>query len=107
MKCKIKDGNLVYKCPGCKDGHVIPFDKLSARGGYAWSFNNDLDKPTLSPSINAWTDGWTDPEDPTFHIPLTRCHHFLKDGMIQFLSDCTHELANQTVAMIDMPETWI
>jgi hypothetical protein len=29
------------------------------------------------------------------------CHSFVTDGRIQFLSDCTHELAGQTV---DLPD---
>ncbi|MHC8396108.1 hypothetical protein ACYZT8_21075 [Pseudomonas sp. LB3P93] len=29
------------------------------------------------------------------------CHSFVIDGCIQFLGDCTHELASQTV---DLPE---
>ena len=28
-----------------------------------------------------------------------RCHSFIKDGQIQFLGDCTHSLAGQTVAL--------
>jgi len=30
----------------------------------------------------------------------TVCYSYITDGRIQFLSDCTHELANQTV---DLP----
>jgi hypothetical protein len=29
----------------------------------------------------------------------TRCHIFVRDGKIQFLNDCTHELAGKTVPM--------
>lgn len=33
--------------------------------------------------------------------PESRCHSFITDGKIQYLSDCFHELAGQTV---DLPE---
>jgi hypothetical protein len=29
-----------------------------------------------------------------------RCHLFIRDGALQFLSDCTHKLAGQTVDMV-------
>lgn len=31
------------------------------------------------------------------------CHCFVRNGMIEFLSDCTHALAGQTVPVPDMP----
>ena len=71
----------VIFCPGCQCGH-----------GWTtgWTFNGDLDKPTISPSLLVnWHNG-TAP---------VRCHSFIRDGMIQFLSDCTHALVGQTVAL--------
>ena len=32
-----------------------------------------------------------------------RCHIFIRDGRIQYLNDCTHALAGQTVDMIPPP----
>jgi hypothetical protein len=42
------------------------------------------------------------PHDPTPEYPNTgkRCHSFVNDGSVQFLGDCEHELAGQTVAML-------
>lgn len=34
--------------------------------------------------------------------PKHVCHSFVTDGKIQFLSDCTHDLAGQTVDMVDI-----
>ena len=34
--------------------------------------------------------------DPRY---ATRCHSFVRLGMIQFLSDCTHEFKNQTLPL--------
>ena len=39
-------------------------------------------------------NGWT----------CKRCHSFVTDGRIQFLSDCTHALAGQTVDLPDIKE---
>lgn len=32
------------------------------------------------------------------------CHSFVTDGRIQFLADCTHDLAGLTVDLPDFPE---
>jgi hypothetical protein len=68
-------------CPGCQHYHI-----LDSR----WAFNLDLEKPTFTPSLMCNRD-----------FPESRCHSFIKDGNIQFLSDCYHSLANQTV---ELPE---
>ncbi|MGB5821476.1 MAG: DUF6527 family protein [Saonia sp.] len=70
-----------HYCPGCKMHHA--FDKR-------WSFNESPEIPSFSPSMlvrYAW--GESNEE--------RRCHYFLKDGKIQYLSDCTHELKGQTI----------
>jgi len=35
-----------------------------------------------------------------------RCHSFVRDGRIEFLSDCTHALKGQTVDLPDLPD-WL
>ena len=30
------------------------------------------------------------------------CHSFVNDGQVQFLDDCTHELAGQTLLLLDV-----
>lgn len=34
----------------------------------------------------------------------SRCHSFVRAGMIEFLSDCTHALRGQTVSIPDWPD---
>lgn len=84
---------VAFKCPGCGWTHVLNIDP--ARGRPCWGFNGDVDRPTITPSINAWgqqlESGQVD----------KRCHSFVTDGRIQCLSDCTHDLVGQTV---DLPE---
>ncbi|SDI15562.1 DUF6527 family protein [Pseudomonas panipatensis] len=58
----------------------------------AW--NGDVDRPTFAPSVLV-TYPWG-PEQMQ-----VRCHSFVRDGRIEFLSDCTHALAGQTV---NLPE---
>lgn len=89
-RAKLTDlGHVWIDCPGCRYPHVA--DKR-------WAFNGSLESPTLSPSLLVTTPGVDDGE---WKIEATRCHSFVTDGRIQFLSDCTHELAGQT---IDLPE---
>jgi hypothetical protein len=32
-----------------------------------------------------------------------RCHSWINEGAAQFLGDCSHEMANQTVPLLDVP----
>lgn len=77
-------GAYSFQCPGCKCAHMVLTDTNKKP---CWSFNNDLDSPTLSPSIRVKGQ--------------KLCHSFIKDGKIQFLNDCTHELSGKTV---EIPE---
>lgn len=82
------EGIYYIKCPGCKNLH--PLNTNPNNGQPVWVFNGDVNKPTFTPSLlcNA-------------SFPESRCHSFIANGQIQFLSDCHHELAGLTV---DLPE---
>jgi hypothetical protein len=81
--------DVYFHCPGCKCDHGVWTQKTEMNSA-VWDFNGDMDKPTFSPSIKV-----TYPHEGITDI----CHSFIKDGMIQFLGDCTHELAGQTIEM--------
>lgn len=70
-----------------------------------WHWNGDVDKPSLNPSVSvSWTEPSDKPEefdDPTKDM-LRKCHSFVRDGKIQYLDDCTHALAGQTVELPDL-----
>jgi hypothetical protein len=68
-----------FHCPGCGYGHT--FD---AR----WTFNGDVVRPTFAPSL--LVNG---------SMPERRCHSFVRDGRIEFLGDCYHELRGKTVPL--------
>lgn len=59
-----------------------------------WNFNGDFENPTFTPSmlVNANMPG---------HI---RSHFYVTNGKIQYLDDCDHKLAGQTVEMVDLDE---
>lgn len=107
------------KCPGCGE-HLLPTQETPASQGTLprWQFNGDLERPTFSPSIlSRWYetsdegDRMIDAGEP---LPpgMDRypgrdmvCHSFVTDGRIQFLSDCTHALAGQSVDLPDVEGT--
>ena len=82
-----KMAGWMFWCPGCECHHVYWTDyDLYAK----WEFNGNLEKPTFRPSLmNTYPDG-------------RKCHIFVTDGRIQFLGDCYHSLANQTIDMIEL-----
>jgi hypothetical protein len=41
------------------------------------------------------------PDDADVHCQ--RCHTFITDGTVQFLSDCSHALAGQTLDLPELP----
>ena len=73
---------------------------------HAWGFDGNYDAPTFTPSVLvSSTRRMTDDEHArvmageTLNLPPTTCHSFIKAGHIQFLNDCTHALAGQTVPL--------
>lgn len=79
-------------CPGCAaagqhSAHVIPTGEHIAT---RWVFNGDVQRPTFSPSLHG---EWEWGEQRVRSV----CHSFIRDGRIEFLNDCTHPLAGQTV----------
>jgi len=71
-----KNNKWLIFCPACKHGHAM---------NDRWTFNGDFEKPTFNPSLLVEGE--------------IRCHSFVRDGKIQYLSDCTHALAGQTVEL--------
>jgi hypothetical protein len=102
----------VITCPGCGDKHVF---YARTHSGPGWSFNGNREKPTFSPSMLSksghYIDGKIDEcwcryaeQHPNEQAPFKCgiCHSFVTDGKIQFLSDCTHDMAGQTVELPDI-----
>jgi hypothetical protein len=88
--------SVMFFCPGCKLYHSVYFEKPDTSDVPIWTWNGSLEKPTFQPSILVrWQFGVEDRKDMV-------CHSFVTEGNIQFLSDCTHELAGQTVPLEDV-----
>jgi len=103
------EGVLRHWCPGCKTLHMFAVEKGFPGNGHKWSYNNDPEQPAFSPSMNiSW--GPYGPERKE-----RRCHYYVRRGLeqlgenpnlsyIQYMSDTTHSLSNQTVLLPDIPE---
>jgi hypothetical protein len=80
-----------FRCPGCAQA-LVPGGETHLIDT-TWDITGTDDCPTVSPSVLVrFADG-------------QRCHSFIRQGRIQYLSDCTHPLAGQTVDLPDWPTT--
>lgn len=82
---------FLFWCPGCDDPHQV---RVAGRPP-VWDWNGNQAFPTFSPSVLVRADHRGG-----------RCHFYVVDGALQFLSDCTHALAGQTVLIPDWPDSW-
>lgn len=90
------NGAVMFECPGCGLLHCA---NVTGDTNPKWSWNGSLTAPTLSPSLLVrWNMTGTNRLDKV-------CHSFVRDGKIQFLNDCTHSLAGQTVPLKPWEET--
>jgi Family of unknown function (DUF6527) len=94
-------GSLTFWCPGCNKAHGI---QHGSGPGPRWNWNGDVNKPTFSPSVLVRTGRAVDPGFISEQgDPPEICHSFVADGRIEFLGDCTHALAGQTVDLPQFP----
>lgn len=115
------DNALWFWCLGCDCPHKVHH---GAGSGPRWGWNGDAERPTFTPSVLVT---WTEPAalrgpdrgllqrqvaqrraDPSFVIPQRDmvCHTFVREGRIEYLGDCTHALAGQTVDLPVWPAGW-
>lgn len=112
-------------CLGCGHDHTLPTDwtppgmsRSPHVGACRWGFDGNLDAPTFTPSIKATVGHYCNtppvpgncacdfqdrfPDEEPWDIPCGICHSFVRNGRIEFLGDCTHALAGQTVDLPDI-----
>ena len=98
------DGNgerlLSFWCPGCEGSHIVTIERDTRP---CWGWNGSVDAPTFTPSILVTYNGDDAGVDDA---PPATCHSFVTDGQIQFLGDCTHALAGQTVPIPLWPDDY-
>ncbi len=92
--------HLMFVCPGCIEMlggtglHALPVN--TSLKSPAWTFDGNLERPTLSPSILTYGRAGTS----------DRCHSFMRAGALEYLGDCTHSLAGTTVELPELP-AWV
>lgn len=107
-----EDGSVWFFCNGCGMPHSLKVNSPNTPGPN-WGYNGNPNAPTFTPSVLVrGVQRLSDAEneavmrgeeiDPK---PFT-CHSFVTDGRIQYLGDCGHELANQTVELPDWETAW-
>ena len=103
-------GGVAFWCVGCNEAHVVTS---------TWVWNHDTEKPTFTPSVlvtsghycagfkqgeSCWcTYNAERPDNPAPFV-CYRCHSFVTNGQIQYLSDSTHAYTGQTIALPEFPE---
>ena len=86
IQCSAEEATFVELNMPCD----MPYRLIPVRGTNNWTWNGDTEKPTLKPSIL------------TTRYDGKRCHSFVGDGNVQFLADCSHEFAGQTLPLLDV-----
>jgi hypothetical protein len=109
--------DFMFWCPGCQCAHGIWTTKRNSLNA-VWTFNGDMEKPTFAPSllikstinppVDPATNDFKRGADGNYLVDASGkllgwkasvCHSFIRDGQIEFLSDCTHAYAGKTIPM--------
>ena len=100
-----------FWCEGCDTHHAYTTRLARGEVGPVWTMSGTPERPTFTPSLlcnrqlRAVCDcpageaacERDDHARPTggYH----RCHLFVTDGMVRYLTDCTHHLAGRAVPL--------
>lgn len=102
----LEGGMVMFFCPGCKTAHSVRVSSPAPLSN--WGYNGNPDAPSFTPSILVRGSQRATKEEyrrimagEEVKLPPMVCHSFVTNGRIQFLGDCTHALASQTV---DLPD---
>ena len=93
----VEGGRVGFWCPGCDGAHHVG---IAPPSPLVWGYNGNAAEPTFTPSVLVTYNGLDAGVDGA---PQAVCHSFVTDGRIQFLGDCTHSLAGQTVPLPEWP----
>jgi hypothetical protein len=80
-------GNYIFYCLGCEANHLI---STTPKGGTYHTLTGTLAKPTVRASILV---------SGNRKLGVPHCHAYITEGMIEYLDDCSHNLAGKTVPM--------
>lgn len=100
VECPIEEcTHLTINIPGPTEQLTLPVILKGKREGTgAWTWNGDINKPTLRPSVLTQGSKFNE-KDETVKF---RCHSWINDGQAIFLDDCSHEFKNQTLELLDI-----
>lgn len=121
QRCEVSEATHVQiRMPGPQQLVTLPIILKGTREGTGcWTWNGDTEKPTLHPSIlstaghfvegfdpakdSCWCKYSQEHPDEKPHFHCWRCHTHVNDGKAAFLADTSHELAGQSVDLLDVP----
>jgi hypothetical protein len=85
------EGVLIYNCPGCDAEHGLTLKTPAKPIGRLWRWGGSVVTPTVN---------------PTAMYPAVAdrpcCHHFMIEGVLEFLPMTTHALRGKKVAMLPL-----
>jgi len=85
--------HILMHSPGPIKNILLPVQIKGPRKGTGnWTWNGDVEKPTLKPSV---LHDFRPNDSLVNHIWIT-------DGKVIFLKDSTHELAGETLDLLDL-----
>lgn len=90
VDCRIDEVEyLELKFPCVLQQRILPVILKGKREGTKnWTWNGDVDFPTLRPSVHS--------RDNYF-----LCHSFVTDGVVEFLNDSTHDKSGMKISLLD------
>lgn len=112
-KLRISGNMILYWCQGCEEAHSIRYGAEET-----WQWDGNRENPTFSPSVLIRSGHYCTTHKPggpcwcTYrdrlgkpaHFKCQQCHTFIRNGMVEFLPDCSHQYAGQTLPLPDLPE---
>lgn len=98
VDCSIEEVEyLELKFPCILEKRILPVILKGKReGSNNWTWNGDINFPTLKPSIST---------KQSLNGELVVCHSFVNDGIVEFLSDSTHDKSNMKISLLDIPSS--
>ena len=88
--------------------HVVPI-------GTGWQWNNNVDAPTITPSVlirsGHYVPSWQPGDEcwcgKDYGFSCSVCHAVVTDGRVFYCPDSTHALSGQTVDLPDVSDNAI
>jgi hypothetical protein len=79
-----------FWCPGCQNVHTVPFINAPPPAPpKVWAYDGNKYAPTIDPSLRIIDfDG------------SSKCHVVITAGVLNYQTDCKHELAGKAVPMV-------